>query len=75
MFANRLSVVPAQTGVLLDAVGAVGVGFTVTATVPAALVHPATVTVTEYVPAIATVAFERVGFCNEDVNAPGPVHE
>ena len=70
-----MSVDPAHTGVLLDAAGAVGVAFTITATVPAALVHPATVTVSEYVPAIAAVALARVGFCNDDVNPPGPVQE
>jgi len=65
---------PAQTGELLPAVGAAGAGFTTTAAVPAALVHPPTVTVTLYVPAIAAVAEGRVGFCNADVNEEGPVH-
>lgn len=31
------------------------------------------VTVTEYVPDIAAVAFARVGFCTEEANAEGPV--
>src|SRR4051794_41448385 len=34
-----------------------------------------TVTVTEYVPAAAVVAFARVGFCSADVKPFGPVHE
>jgi ABC-type taurine transport system ATPase subunit len=73
--ADRLSVEPAQIGALLVAVGAAGVGLTTTLTVPAALVHPPAVTVTLYVPAIPAVAEGRVGFCNVDVNALGPVHE
>jgi hypothetical protein len=63
----KFNVLPAQIGLLLDAVGVAGMGFTVTLTVPAALVHPATVTVSEYVPDIATVADGRVGFCKEEV--------
>ena len=36
--------------------------------------HPlASVTVTEYVPALATVTLLIVGFCAFDVNPPGPV--
>lgn len=58
---------------LPPAVGAIGVGLTTTATVPAAPGHPATVTETEYVPPAAVVAFARVGFCNVDVNPFGPV--
>jgi len=64
---------PAQTGLLLPAVGAAGVVFTTTAVVPARLVHDPTVTVTLYVPAIAAVAPVRVGFCKDDVNDAGPV--
>ena len=48
-------------------------GFTTTFVVPAALVHPLTVTVTEYVPAVAAVTLARLGFCNDDVNE-GPDH-
>lgn len=70
---ERLSVLPEQTGELLDAVGVDGVALIVTAVVPAADVHPPTVTVTLYVPAIAAVADGRVGFCKDDVNAEGPV--
>ena len=47
---------------------------TTTFVVPAAEVQPATVTVTEYVPASAVVALARVGFCSDDVKPFGPVH-
>jgi hypothetical protein len=67
-----LIVEPSQTGELLAAVGVAGVGFTTTATVPAALVHPPTVTVTLYVPAMAAVADGRVGFWTDEVKE-GPV--
>jgi len=60
--AFRFNVEPAHSGELLDATGAVGVWLTTTFTVPAALVHPPTVTVTLYVPDIATTAAGRVGF-------------
>ena len=53
---------PEQTGVLLPAVGAAGIGFTVTAVVPAEPVQPVTVAVTEYVPEAAVVAAAIVGF-------------
>lgn len=69
----KLIAVPEQTGLLLPAVGAAGDEFTTTAAVPAALVHPLTVTVTLYVPAMAAVAPVRVGFCTEEVNDAGPV--
>jgi len=75
LVAVKFNVDPAQIGVLLDAVGADGVWFTTTFVVPAELVHPFTVTVSEYVPAIANVAPGRVGFCNAELNAEGPVHE
>ena len=68
-------VAPAQYGPVLDAVGVAGRGFTTTVVAPAKLVHPPEVIVTEYVPAIATVAPGLVGFCNADTNAEGPVHE
>ena len=58
----KLIVLPAQTGVLLLAVGVDGVAFTATAVVPAKLVQPPAVTVTLYVPAIPLVAEGRVGF-------------
>ena len=64
---------PTQYGPVFDAVGVAGVGFTTTFVVPAAEVQPATVTVTEYVPASAVVALVRVGFCADDVKPFGPV--
>jgi hypothetical protein len=71
---EREIVPPSQYGPLLDAPGVAGIGFTTTLVVPAADVHPLTVTVTEYVPASAVVEFARVGFCNADVKPFGPVH-
>ena len=68
-------VAPSQYGPPLLAVGVAGVGLTTTFVVPAAEVQPLTVIVTEYVPASASVAFERVGFCAEEVKPFGPVHE
>jgi hypothetical protein len=59
----------------LLAVGVAGIGLTTTLVVPAAEVQPLTVMVTEYVPASAVVAFERVGFCSDDVKPFGPLHE
>ena len=58
----------------MDAAGVAGVAFTTTFVDPAAEVQPFTVMVTEYVPASAVVAFERVGFCADDVKPFGPVH-
>ena len=48
----------------IDDTGALttGSGLTVTFVVPAALVHPATVTVTEYEPALPAAADAMVGF-------------
>jgi hypothetical protein len=46
----------------LEAVGVAGVALTMTEVVPAAEGQPLTVTVTEYVPPSADVAFVRVGF-------------
>src|SRR6185436_767589 len=65
---------PEQYGPPFEAVGVAGIGFTTTEVVPAAEVQPVTVTVTEYVPASAVVAFERVGFWRADVKPFGPVH-
>jgi hypothetical protein len=56
-------------------VGVAGFAFTTTFVVPAAEVQPLTVTVTEYVPASASVALARVGFCSDEVKPFGPVHE
>ena len=67
-------VLPVQTGLLLPAVGVAGIGFTVTAVVPATLVQPATVAVTEYVPLAAVVAPLIVGFCVVEEKEFGPVH-
>jgi hypothetical protein len=70
----KLSVLPAQTGLLLDAV-AFGAEFTSTV-VNACAVHPAAfVTVTVYVPACSEVTFTRVGFCCMVEYAFGPLHE
>jgi hypothetical protein len=67
-------VAPAQYGPPFDAVGVDGVALTTTLVVPAADVQPVTVTVTEYVPASAVVAFDFVGFCSAEVKPFGPVH-
>jgi hypothetical protein len=67
-------VAPSQYGPPFDAVGVAGAGLTTTVVVPAAEVQPLTVTVTEYVPASATVALERVGFWSAEVKPFGPVH-
>jgi len=69
----RLSVVPLQTGLLLEAV-AVGSGFTVTGVVALAE-HPfGFVTVTVYVPLAAVVTLGMLGFCADEVNEFGPDH-
>src|SRR5207248_8983910 len=65
-------VAPAQYGPPLAGEG-VGMLFTTTFVVPAADVQPATLTVSEYVPASAAVAFARVGFCRDEVKPFGPV--
>ena len=75
VFAKRSIVVPAHTGVLLEIINAVGVGFTTTVVVLTALVHPATVVVKEYVPDANNVTAAIVGFCKADENAFGPVQE
>jgi len=62
---------PAQT-VMLGSAVITGTEFTVTIVV-AVQVTPPFVTVTVYVPLIAVVAAGRLGFCNADVNPPGPV--
>src|ERR1043166_6304921 len=67
-------VAPSQYGPPLDAAGVAGAALTATSVVPAAEVQPLTVRVTEYVPASATVAFERDGFCSAEVKPFGPVH-
>ena len=67
-------IAPAQYGPPFEAVGVAGVWLTTTEVEPAAEVQPLTVTVTEYVPASAVVALERVGFWADDVKPFGPVH-
>src|SRR3954467_10151100 len=52
-------VAPAQYGPPLLAIGVAGMALTTTLVVPAAEVQPFTVTITEYVPASAVVAFAR----------------
>src|SRR5204863_299970 len=67
-------VAPSQYGPPFEAVGVAGVALTTTFVLPAAEVQLLTVTVTEYVPASAVVALERVGFCSAEVKPFGPVH-
>lgn len=73
VLAVRFIGAPVQTGVLLPAVGVAGKLLTVTTTVPAALVHPPTVIVSEYVPSAASVTEGIEGFCKEDEKLFGPV--
>src|SRR5204863_6462639 len=68
-------VAPSQYGPPFEAVGVAGVALTTTYVVPAAELQPLTVTVTEYVPASAVVALERVGFWSAEVKPFGPGHE
>src|SRR5438034_3507680 len=68
-------VAPSQYGPPFVAVGVEGIALMTTFVVPAAEVQPLTVTVTEYVPASASVALARVGFCCAEVKPFGPVHE
>jgi hypothetical protein len=63
----------APAGLAVMVLVGVTLPLTVTATVPARLVHPLTVTVTLYGPAIAVVAEGRLGSSNADVNVAGPV--
>ena len=71
--AVKFNVCPVQIAELEPAVGAAGIGFTVTVVVPAGLVHPFTVAVTEYTPDAAVVAEATVGFCKALVKLLGPV--
>ena len=71
----NVKVLPEQIGLLLPGAGVAGIGLTVTTVVPAALVHPPTLAVTEYVPVAATVAPAIDGFCTEEEKLLGPVHE
>jgi hypothetical protein len=72
VLAVRFNTWPLHTGVLLPTVGAVGIGFTVTLTIPAGPAHPATVTLTEYVPVADVVALAIAGFCEVEVKLFGP---
>ena len=47
VLAVKLKVCPEHAGLINPAVGAAGIAFTVTETVPAGLVHPKSVAVTE----------------------------
>ena len=47
---------------------------TATLTVPAKLVQPLTIAVTEYIPVAAVVALGIEGFCKAEVKLFGPVH-
>src|SRR5436309_14104109 len=66
-------VAPSQYGPPCVGAGVAGAGSTMTSVVPAAEVQLLTVTVTEYVPASAVVAFARVGFCSAEVKPFGPL--
>lgn len=50
-----------------------GRAFTTTVVVPAALVHPLTVTVTLYIPASARTTATVLGFCKKELKLLGPV--
>ena len=54
--------------------GTAGFALTTTLVVPAADWQPFSVTMTEYVPPFAVVAFAIDGFCRVDVKPSGPVH-
>ena len=73
VFDVKLIVCPTQSGELLPTVGVAGVVFTTTVVVATALVHPPTVTVKLYVPAIPAVADAMLGSSNAEVYARGPV--
>ena len=63
-----------QDVAVVDVDNAVGLTCTTTGTVPAALVQPPAVTVTLYVPAIATVEPVMVGFWLVLLKELGPLH-
>src|SRR2546423_1778044 len=72
----RVTLPPAQNvvGPPAEMVGVAGAANTLTFVVTGSEVQPLAVTVSEYVPASATLAFARVGFCSEEVKPFGPVH-
>lgn len=65
---------PEHNGEFADDIGATGINLTITFCAAAALVHPLTVTVTEYAPLWAKLLFAMVGFCEEELNPFGPLH-
>ena len=65
---------PAHTGVLLEA-DAVGAVFTITGVVDVDEQPDALYTVTVYVPAAAVVTLLMPGFCCDETNPFGPLHE
>ena len=66
-------VLPSQTGLLLEAVGAFGVWLIVTEVVAFVLTQPAADDlVTVYVPDADVVTFDIVGFCVEEEKLLGP---
>lgn len=67
------NVAPSHNGPLVDAFGAEGVSFITIILVPAVLEQPFTVTITEYVPALADMVFAKDGFCNVELKPSGPV--
>jgi hypothetical protein len=58
---------------LLVGVGVPGIALTVAVVVPAGLVQPLTVTVTEYIPVAAVVGLVMDGVLDEEVKLFGPV--
>jgi hypothetical protein len=75
VFVVRVKVVPEQTGLLDPGTGVVGGGLMVTVVVLFGPVHPATVTLTEYVPASLEITLFTVAVWVDAVNPFGPVHE
>ena len=76
--AARVTEVNPQVAALVwsgPAADTVGAAVIVTTVVPAALVQPFVVDVTEKVPAYAVVTPGIVGFCVDDVKLFGPFHE
>ncbi len=73
LVALKLRFCPEQMGALLAGAGEAGATSMVTAVVPAAPVHPATVTLTEYVPEAAVVTEVMDGSSSEEVKLSGPV--
>jgi len=62
VFADKVSALPVQTGLLDPAVGIDGVSFIIIVVVAAAEVQPLSVTVTLYIPDSKTVALGIEGF-------------